>query len=217
MHWTHTMKDSRGVPNYLLGILSRGCVQDVTGSVGYHFFRNVWDLCVKLARLSLGDREDIFITNLIIIKSWWCAWCCTIICCRLHIYSGKAGFWFFYYCAVSWCAQIIEYIMAQWSYSFVCILHHHIIIIIQSHEMEGIEVVRYLAGTFCRVCLSVSKLSELFVFQCIGLCVISLPISTLAIRDSTKAYVFKSYWKGPQATCTIKWHQPREMISRKLI
>ena len=31
------MKDSRGVPKYLLGILSRGCVLDVTGSVGYPF------------------------------------------------------------------------------------------------------------------------------------------------------------------------------------
>ena len=30
---------------------------------------------------------------------------------------------FFYNCAVLWCAQIIEYILARWSHSFVCTLH----------------------------------------------------------------------------------------------
>ena len=48
---------------------------------------------------------------------------CTIICCRFHTYPGTAEFCFFYYCAVLWCAQIIEYIMARWLYSFVGKLH----------------------------------------------------------------------------------------------
>ena len=61
-------------------------------------------VCVKLAHSSLGDREDIFITHLIItitigsiklshcchIFSWLCArYRSTIICCRFHINPGK--------------------------------------------------------------------------------------------------------------------------------
>ena len=51
----------------------------------------------------------------------------------LHIYPGKAEFCSFYYCTVLLCVQIIEYIMAQWSYSFVCTLHYRIIIIMQTY------------------------------------------------------------------------------------
>ena len=59
---------------------------------------------------------------------WLCAWGgCTIIRCRFHIYPGKAGVCFFHYCAVLLCAQIVEFIMARWSYSFVCTLHYLII------------------------------------------------------------------------------------------
>ena len=73
-----------------------------------------WVVCVKLARSRLSDREDIFITHLIIIiKSevsafpivvifpWSCAWGgCTIICSWFHIHPGKTGLCFFYYCAI---------------------------------------------------------------------------------------------------------------------
>ena len=48
-----------------------------------------------------------------------CLGCCTIICCRFHIYPGKAGFVSFI-TAVLWCAQIIKHIMVRWLYSFVC-------------------------------------------------------------------------------------------------
>ena len=42
-----------------------------------------------------------------------CQWLCarggyTIICCQFRICRGKAGFCFFYYCAVLWCAKMIE-------------------------------------------------------------------------------------------------------------
>ena len=39
--------------------------------------------------------------------------------------SWAAGFRFFYYCAILWCAQIIEYIKARWLYSFVCAYQVH--------------------------------------------------------------------------------------------
>ena len=32
-----------------------------------------------------------------------------------HIYRGKPGFPFFYYCAVLWSAQVIKYIIGPWS------------------------------------------------------------------------------------------------------
>ena len=45
----------------------------------------------------------------------------------------ETGFCFFYYCAVLCCAQIVENIMAQWSYPFVCILHYLVIITMQTY------------------------------------------------------------------------------------
>ena len=58
------------------------------------------------------------------------------------------GFCFFYYCAVSWCAQVIEYIMAQWLYSFVCtsvtLPHNHLNVLnflttYHIHSVEGVS------------------------------------------------------------------------------
>ena len=67
-----------------------------------------------------------------LIFSWLCAWGgCAIICYRFHIYPEKAGVVFLYHCVVLRFAQIIEYIMARWSYSLVCTLHYLIIIIMQ--------------------------------------------------------------------------------------
>ena len=72
---------------------------------------------VKLAHSMLGGREDTHARTR----------------ARTHTYPRKAGFCVFYYCAVLWCAQIVEYIMARWSYSFVCTSHYLIIIIMQTY------------------------------------------------------------------------------------
>ena len=56
--------------------------------------------------------------------------CCHSLNVLLYIYPRKAGFCFFYYFAIILCVQIIEYIMARWSYLFVCTLYYLIIIII---------------------------------------------------------------------------------------
>ena len=78
-------------------------------------------VCVELAHWNLGDRENIFITHLIItIKSEVSIFPIVVIfsvvvCLKLlyhHILSasythlGTAGFCFFYYSAVLWCVQI---------------------------------------------------------------------------------------------------------------
>ena len=46
---------------------------------------------------------------------------------------GKPGFCFHYYCASLWWVQIIWNVLAYRSYSFVCTLHHPIIIIVQTY------------------------------------------------------------------------------------
>ena len=105
--------------------------------------------CLELAHLSLGDWKNIFITHLIIIiKSeistfpivviffpWLCVWDgCTIIFCHLlHIFSGNTGTLFPLLMFSLWYLQRIGYIMACRSCSFVCRLHHLIIIIMQTY------------------------------------------------------------------------------------
>ena len=113
-----------------------------------------------------------------------CAWGgCTHICCRFHLYPRKAGFCFFYYCAVLRCVQIIGYIMARWSYSFVCTLHHPIIIIMQTYLIRywtSSMLVRFILWS---VCLRLSQFSQLSSMPYMGLCVFNLPISlTVTVR-----------------------------------
>ena len=38
LHWTHTVKDSRGVRKYLLGVFGREYAQDVVRSLGYPIY-----------------------------------------------------------------------------------------------------------------------------------------------------------------------------------
>ena len=119
-------------------------------------------------KCSSGFIYNTFITH---IFPWFCAWGgCAIICCLFHINPGKPGFCFFSYCAVLWCAQIIEYILARWSYSFVCALHY-LIIIINADVSVSIALLKWLRSTFCRKC------SQLHFMQNIGFCVYSWLIS----------------------------------------
>ena len=62
---------SRGVSKTLLCIFCRVCVSDVFISVGYLlyiFFAIYGFACVQLTHSNLGDREDTFVTRLIIIS-----------------------------------------------------------------------------------------------------------------------------------------------------
>ena len=69
------------------------------------------------------------------IFPWLCVWDgCTIIFCHLlHIYPGKTGTLFPFLMFSLWYLQTIGYIMACRSCSFVCRLHHLIIIIMQTY------------------------------------------------------------------------------------
>ena len=85
-----------------------------------------------------------------------CVWdgCTTIFCHLLHIYLGDTGNLFQLLMLLMfslWYLQMIGYIMACRSCSFVCRLHHHY------HNYadlsEGIELIKFLSGTCCRVCV----------------------------------------------------------------
>ena len=115
--------------------------------------------CVSLKHRS----EDKCVSDLIIIikSNHYChhfpllfVWGgSTNLCCRFHIYSEKAGVCFLYYCEVLWtCAQIIETIIAWWSYSFVCTLRYRIITI-----MLNVFNFRYML-TLSIVCLWIKSI-----------------------------------------------------------
>ena len=69
------------------------------------------------------------------IIPWLCAWyvCCIIFCHLLHIRSGKTGNLFSLLLWSLWWVQIFGYVLACRSYSFVCTVHHLIIIIVQTY------------------------------------------------------------------------------------
>ena len=85
-----------------------------------------------------------------------------------------------------WCCQIIEYIMSRWPYSYVCTLHHIIIIIIQTN----LKVLNLLVSySLPSVCLRLSQFSQLSFMQYMGLCVSSLPISFMVIVKIYELYL----------------------------
>ena len=69
------------------------------------------------------------------IFPWSCVWdvCYIIFCYVLHTHSGKTEILFSSLLCSLWWVQIIGYVMACRSYSFVCTLHHLIIIIVQTY------------------------------------------------------------------------------------
>ena len=87
------------------------------------------------------------------IFPWLCVWdvCYIIFCHLLYIHSGKTGNWFSLVLCSLWWVQIVGYVLACRSYSFVCTLHHLIIIIVQILS-EDIELKKCLSDITCRVC-----------------------------------------------------------------
>ena len=71
----------------------------------------------------------------IVLCTWLCAWdvCYIIFCHLLHIHSGKTGILFTLLVCRLWWVQIFGYVLACRSCSFVCTLHHTIIIIVQTY------------------------------------------------------------------------------------
>ena len=77
----------------------------------------------------------IILTRCYHIFPWLCAWdvCYIIFCHLLHIHSGKSGILFSLLLCNLWWVQIVGYVLACRSCSFVCTLHHIITIIVQTY------------------------------------------------------------------------------------
>ena len=69
------------------------------------------------------------------IFPWLCAWdvCYIIFCHLLHIRSGNTGCLSSLLLCSLWWVQIVGYVLPCRSYSFVCTIHHLIIIIVQDY------------------------------------------------------------------------------------
>ena len=73
------------------------------------------------------------------------------LCCNNSIHSGKTGNLFLLLLCSLWWVQIVGYVLACRSYSFICTLHHLIIIIVQILS-EDTELIKCLPDIICRVC-----------------------------------------------------------------
>ena len=75
------------------------------------------------------------VTHCYHIFPWLCAWyvCYIILCHLLHIHSRKTGILYSLSLCSLWWVQIVGDVLACRSYSFVCTLHHLIIIIVRTY------------------------------------------------------------------------------------
>ena len=147
-----------------------------TGPFQYRWLKgNIYISCYyhhQIGSIHLSHCYHIF--------PWLCAWdvCYIIVCHLLHIRSGKTGNSFSLLLSSLWWVQIVGYVLPCRSYSFVCTVHHLIIIIVQiiwrpwTYKMT----VRYILSS---VWVRLSIFSQLSIIQPIiqyvGLCAFSLP------------------------------------------
>ena len=92
------------------------------------------------------------------IFPWLCDVCYIIFCHLLHIHSGITGFLFSLLSCSLWWVQIFGYVLACRSCSFVCTLHHLIIIIVQTYlRTLNLEYACHIYFVEC-----VSKIKHIF-------------------------------------------------------
>ena len=121
---------------------------------------------------------------------WLCAWdaCYIIFCHLLHIHTWKTGILFSLLLCGLWWAQIIGYVLAWRSCSFVCTLHHLIIIIVRTYlKTLNLQYVWYILSS---VWVWLSTFSQLSNVHYMGLCVFSLPMSLMMTE---KIYTLSYY------------------------
>ena len=96
---------------------------------------------------------SIHLSHCFHIFPWLCAWdvCYIIFWHLLYIHPGKTGNLFSLVLCSLWWVQIVGYVLACRSYSFVCTLHHLIFVIVQTIS-EDSELIKYLSDIVCRVC-----------------------------------------------------------------
>ena len=115
------------------------------------------------------------------IFPWLCAWdvCYIIFCHLLHIRSGKTGNLFSLLLCSFWWVQILGYVLACISYSFVCTISlSSLCKLIWRHWNFKMPVIYILSTVWVRL----SIFSPLSIIQYVGLYGFSLPISLVMIE-----------------------------------
>ena len=105
----------------------------------------------QIGRIHLSHCYHIF--------PWLCVWdvCYIIFCYLLHIHFAKTGNLFSLFLCSWWWVQIVEYVLAWRSYSFIFTLQHLIIIIVQTY-LKTLNL-----KNACQICLveCVSKIRHI--------------------------------------------------------
>ena len=113
---------------------------------------------------------------------WLCAWDVAIFCHWLYIHSGKTGNLFSLKLCSLWWVQIVGYVLACRSYSFVFTFtpshYHHCANFIWRHWTYTMPVRYNLSSVWVRLGI----FSQLSIIQYVGLCVFTLPISFVMIE-----------------------------------
>ena len=137
---TNVCRVSRGgvvnMPTLALSITSYfhydiRCCMCSTGQFQYRWWKGfIYSSCYyhhQIGSIHLSHCYHVF--------PWLCVsdLCYTIFCYLLHIHSGKTGKLFSLLLCSLWWVQIIGHVLSWRSYSFVCTLHHLIIIIVQTY------------------------------------------------------------------------------------
>ena len=101
-----------------------GCMCS-TGTFQYRWLKGyIYSSCYyhhQIGSVHLSHCSHIF--------PWLCVCdvCDIIFCCLLHIHSGKTANLFSFFMCSLWWEQIVRYVLAWISYSFICTLHHLIV------------------------------------------------------------------------------------------
>ena len=141
MHWRHinVCRLSCGDVFNMLLVLS----------ITFYFHYTIWDCICSTGQFQYRWLKgyihsscyyhhqigSIHLSHSYHIFLWLCAWdvCCIIFCDLLHIRSGKTGNLFSLSLCSLWWVQIFGYVLTCRLYSFVCTVHHLIIIIVQTY------------------------------------------------------------------------------------
>ena len=154
--WKWYLLSGGGVSNMLLVL-----------SINFYFHYNIWSCMCSTGpfkyrwlkgyiysscyyRHQIGS---IHLSHCFHIFPWLCASdvCYIIFCHLLYIHSRKNREFVFIVLCSLWWVQIVGCVSACKSYSFVCTLHHFIIIIVQTLS-EDIELIKCLSDIVCRIC-----------------------------------------------------------------
>ena len=151
-------------------------------SITFYFHYNIWGCVCSTGPLIKCDWKDISIVQvIIIIKSEvstffpivfiFFSGCVPEMLLHhiLYIHSGKTGNSFSLVLCSLWWVLIVGYVLACRSYSFVCTLHHLIIIIVQTLS-EDIGLLKCLSDIIYRVCKIKHILSVIHYTICGAVC-----------------------------------------------